>query len=69
MAQNSTVFFESDKLNRGIRSVWDVDAVPKISKDMQINLFNGYTWPGWLTMTMCFLGAATNIFHVSFCNT
>ena len=32
---------------------------------MKSDLFNGYTWPGWITMAMCFLGASTNIFHVS----
>ena len=32
---------------------------------MKSDLFNGYTWPGWITMVMCFLGASTNIFHVS----
>ena len=32
---------------------------------MKSDLFNGYTWPGWITMFMCFLGASTNIFHVS----
>ena len=31
---------------------------------MKSDLFNGYTWPGWITMFMCFLGASTNIFHV-----
>ena len=32
---------------------------------MKSDLFNGYIWPGWITMAMCFLGASTNIFHVS----
>ena len=34
---------------------------------IESNLFNGYTWQGWLTMIICFLGATANIFHVSFC--
>lgn len=32
---------------------------------MKSDLFNGYTWPGWVTMVVCFLGASSNIFHVS----
>lgn len=43
----------------------EVEASVNVEFGMKIDLFNGYTWPGWITMVMCFLGASTNIFHVS----
>ena len=43
----------------------DVEASVNVEFGMKSDLFNGYTWPGWITMVMCFLGASTNMFHVS----
>ena len=61
----STIEFEFGK---------NITKNPEITNSVIVNnnvidsdLFNGYTWQGWLTMIICFLGATANIFHVSFC--
>lgn len=36
------------------------------SYGIRSDLFYGYTWPGWITMAISFLGASANIFHVGY---
>ena len=44
----------------------DLKARDPNSYGISSDLFHGYTWPGWITMAICFLGAAANIFHVGY---
>ena len=61
----STIPLKSD--NHSTSTLEITDNVVASNNVIESNLFNGYTWQGWLTMTICFLGAAANIFHVSYC--
>ena len=42
----------------------NINAVVIDSSGTKSDLFDGYIWPGVLTMVMCFIGASTNVFHV-----
>ena len=52
--------------NHSTKTLEITDNVVVSNNVIESNLFNGYTWQGWLTMSICFLGAAANIFHVSY---
>ena len=67
MDENSTSTIEFKFGNNITKNPEITDSDIVNSNVIESNLFNGYTWQGWLTMTICFLGATANIFHVSFC--
>ena len=67
MDENSASTIEFKFGNNITKNPEITDSVIVNSNVIESNLFNGYTWQGWLTMTICFLGATANIFHVSFC--
>ena len=66
MDENSTSTIEFKFGNNITKNPEITDSVIVSSNVIESNLFNGYTWQGWLTMTICFLGATANIFHVSY---
>ena len=56
--------FEPNILNHSLSLAKSIGKVIVNSYGTKNDLFYGYTWPGWLTMIMCFLGALANVFHV-----
>ena len=60
----STIQFKMS--NHSTKSLDITDTVVGNNNAIESKLFNGYTWQGWLTISICFLGAAANIFHVSY---
>ena len=61
---SSTEEYGQNELNHSLSDAKNIAKVTINSYDTQSELFHGYTWPGWVTILMCFLAALANLFHV-----